>query len=142
MIMSDSQNEIENSGKADRQHWDILLGLTQLAVVQEDNLRRVGETVIDKDMICRYGLALQIEVSEFLNELPWKSWKPKQPWDLTAEDRHLIGHEFADILAFLGTWMAILNALGISVEDLTEAYTEKTAINHARFQGKVEGYSV
>ena len=118
--------------------------LVRLADIQADNMIRVGHTVLTQDLLAVYGQALSIEVSEFLNELPWKPWKTAN-FKTVLENRDVredIAFEFADILAFLGAWISILNTLGISPFELAEAYAEKTRINHARFAGEVEGYGV
>lgn len=118
--------------------------LVRLADIQTDNMVRVGHTVLTKDLLAVYGQALSIEVSEFLNELPWKPWKTSTFKDVMESEnlRDTIADEFADIIAFLGSWVSILNTLCISPFDLAEAYIEKTKINHARFAGEVEGYGV
>lgn len=46
--------------------------------------------------IQQYHFALNVELGEFFNTLPWKWWKKVQPID-----RHKILDELADVMAFL-----------------------------------------
>lgn len=115
------------------------LGLEMALVVLKDNQRQFLEKLdhlnTDPDTLARYGVALQIEVSEFVNELPWKVWKRKDP------DVDRVVDEFADVLAFLGTWVNLLGLMGISPTRLALAYAEKTRVNQARIiDGTVPGY--
>lgn len=78
-------------------------------------------------------LALQVELVELLQEMDWKPWKPDELTD-SWEQRKLIAAEFADVLAFLGHIVRILqDDLGITSADLAEAYRVKTQKNVKRF---------
>lgn len=106
------------------------LGLASLAELQKPMLEKLDFDNTSTETLSRYGLALIIEVAEFLNECPWKSWKknPTRPADL---DR--IKEEFVDLLSFIGSWVTFLNLLGISTADLTLAYQRKLQENNSRF---------
>jgi dimeric dUTPase (all-alpha-NTP-PPase superfamily) len=82
------------------------------------------------DQLRSVVLALHVELNELLQQLNWK------PWKKTRNPVHpaLVAGEFADILAFLGLLIIYLNRAGISVEDLTNAYADKTAVNIVRFK--------
>lgn len=57
-------------------------------------------------------------------------WKPG-----FEPDRTKIVEEFADILAFLGTWVMLLELMGITSGELAQAYMLKRQKNVARFAG-------
>ncbi len=69
--------------------------LKKLLNVQKD----FNETLYVKPSAQDYVFALNIEISELLNTLPWKWWKKEQPIDKTA-----ILDELADVLAFWLSW--------------------------------------
>lgn len=75
-------------------------------------------------------MGLIVEVGEFLNETPWKSW-PKDPSKTPNLER--ITEEFVDMISYLGSWVNFLNMLGISTLDLAQAYQRKLEENNARF---------
>lgn len=115
---------------------DLAKGLEYLRLKQKPLLEKIGHNNIEPDTLARYGLALQIEISEFVNETGWKIWK-KKPADLSR-----VREEMADVLAFFGVWMLLLDRMGITVEELAEEYDRKNQINHDRFDGKVEDYGL
>lgn len=120
----------------------ILTGLNELFEAQLPLAFRLGHGEVTKDLLAIYGNALMIEVAEFVNETPWKQWKLAEPTSLTRVQKEVIAEEFADILAFLGTWIHLLNGMGIPPFALAEAYHTKTKVNHARFSGEHEGYGI
>lgn len=78
------------------------------------------------------AFALIAETLEVSDELGWKSWKPIKK--LTPEDKVRVVAEFADVMAFFGTYAAlIINRLGVFPEDLVRAYLEKVEENYRRF---------
>ena len=109
---------------------NLRITLESLGDCQRPLLERLGDLEPSKDVLTRYGLALEIEVSEFLNELPWKTWKPGMEFD-----RERLTDEYADILAFLGSWVALMKEMGIDETTLATAYATKLERNHARFDG-------
>ena len=108
--------------------------LRYLESVQRPALERLGEDPASKETIRTYGLALSIEVSEFVNEMNWKSWKDKEP------DLARVADEFADILHFLGTWVCILEEHGLTPLTLVSAFAHKQQVNQQRLNGEVEHY--
>ena len=111
-------------------------GIDYLKAMQRPLLERIGHDNLDHDTLARYGLALMIEVAEATNETSWKAWRTR-PADL---DR--VREEWADIFAFIGVWMLLLEKMGISTEDLAREYDMKNEENHRRFNGEVEGYGL
>ena len=99
-------------------------------LVQEDNHAATPEN------IRTFFLALFVEVGECLNRLNWKPWKKP-----TTLDREAILDEAADMTAFwLQTCVILSDAVGATPQDILDAYLRKSAVNVARFTGKVEGY--
>lgn len=82
-----------------------------------------------KDQIRTYGLAMMIEMAEFIQTLDWKPWKQK------TIDRPVVIDEFADILAFMGIIILYLKELGITPLDLAQGYQKKSVTNINRFLG-------
>lgn len=109
---------------------NLTITLESLGDCQRPFLERLGHLEPTKDTLTRYALALTIEASEFANELPWKTWKPGMEFD-----RDRLVDEYADILAFLGTWVALMKEMGIDEATLAAAYVAKLERNHARFDG-------
>ena len=109
---------------------EIAAAFKWLQSFQSGFLEELGHDKPTKDNLTRYALALLIETAEFSNELPWKTWKPGMEFD-----SNLLADEFADIMAFVGTWIHYLNELGIDPDQLSEAYMRKRKKNVARFEG-------
>lgn len=109
---------------------DILFGLSSLGALQRPMLEKLGYYDTSTETLSRYGLALIIEVGEFLNETPWKAWKkdPTKPHDPAK-----IVEEFVDMLSFVGSWINFLGLLGIKPMHITRAYQAKLMENNARF---------
>ena len=81
-------------------------------------------------------LALSVELAELTQELDWKPWKQKERVDVEK-----VCDEFADVLAFLGLLVVYLGRLGATPEMLARAYRLKSALNIARLNGGVRGYT-
>lgn len=112
------------------QFYQIFRGLEALGDLQRPMLERLDYYDTSTETLSRYGLALIIEVAEFLNEAPWKAWKkdPTKPADL---DR--ITEEFVDMLSFIGSWVCFLRLLGIEPHNVVHAYQKKLNENNIRF---------
>lgn len=106
------------------------LGLASLAELQWPMLNTLGFANTNTETLSRYGMGLIIEVAEFLNETPWKSW-PKDP--TKRPDLERIAEEFVDMISYLGSWVSFLEMLGISPQDITLAYQRKLSENNSRF---------
>lgn len=115
---------------------ELYVGLKYLMEKQRPALERLGHYATDKQTIQTYAVALQIEVSEFINELNWKPWKEKKA------DLDRVTDEFADCLHFIGSFVNILNLMGLSPEILAKAFQRKWDENQRRFDGQVEYYGV
>jgi len=119
--------------------WYLRDGLMALLEVHKITNQCVkhGNTTLDKcilteDVLRTYTLALMVEVGEFIQTLNWKPWRKihKQPSDA---QRIKVLDEFADILAFIGVLLTILDAYGFSVHDIANAYSRKERTNMERF---------
>ena len=74
--------------------------------------------------ILNYSRALQQEVSELIDSVPWKWWAKYQKFD-----KQNARVEVVDIMHFL---VSIAQVLGMSADDIFDAYCKKNAINHER----------
>jgi dimeric dUTPase (all-alpha-NTP-PPase superfamily) len=104
--------------------------LDKIFEMQEKLNRRIG---INLDDLCddekikwilNYSRALQQEVSELIDSVPWKWWAKYQKFD-----RQNARVEVVDIVHFL---VSIAQVLGMSADDIFDAYCKKNAINHER----------
>jgi dimeric dUTPase (all-alpha-NTP-PPase superfamily) len=87
----------------------------------------IPETFTDSERIAwvlNYARALQQEVAELVDSVPWKWWAKYQKFDLQNARVEVV-----DLLHFL---MAIAQTLGMSAEDVYVTYLKKNAVNHAR----------
>lgn len=109
--------------------------LAELGRLQRPFLERLGHLNSEPDTLVRYATALMVEVAEFVNEVPWKSWKPGYVMDPAA-----VLDEWADVTAFLGTWVCLLEEMGITPAELASAYEAKRLRNQRRFDGQEPGY--
>ena len=87
------------------------------------NLDNLGDDEKIK-WILNYSRALQQEVSELIDSVPWKWWAKYQKFD-----RQNAMVEVVDIVHFL---VSIAQVLGMSADDIFDAYCKKNAINHER----------
>lgn len=74
--------------------------------------------------ILNYSRALQQEVSELIDSVPWKWWAKYQKFD-----KQNAKVEVVDIMHFL---VSTAQVLGMSADDIFDAYCKKNAINHER----------
>jgi hypothetical protein len=80
------------------------------------------------------ALALFVEWGEFVNALEVK------PWKKASRSRGAVVGEFADVLAFLGLSLVLLDRAGMGPEALAAAYVAKSSVNLERAAGAVAGY--
>jgi len=80
-----------------------------------------------------YIVAMQVEQVEFLNEFPWKPWRPVSGQHVGSQEK--IADEWVDCLFFL-----IDQALcvGLTAEEVVKAYKNKMKVNIKRI---TEGYN-
>lgn len=76
-----------------------MFDLKELLSIQRD----FADSLTHKPTLAQYVFAMNIEVAELLNKLPWKWWKKKQ--DVIKED---VLDELADVLAF---WLSAYNLI-------------------------------
>lgn len=80
--------------------------------------------------ILNYTRAMQQELSELIDSVPWKWWAKYQKFD---EQNAKV--EVVDLFHFL---ISLAQMLGMSPDDLYEAYAKKNEVNHKR---QDSGYS-
>ena len=104
--------------------------LDKIFEMQEKLNRRIGinlDNLGDDEKIkwiLNYSRALQQEVSELIDSVPWKWWAKYQKFD-----KQNARVEVVDIMHFL---VSIAQILGMSADDIFDAYCKKNAINHER----------
>ena len=104
--------------------------LDKIFEMQEKLNRRIGINLDDLGddekikWILNYSRALQQEVSELIDSVPWKWWAKYQKFD-----KQNARVEVVDIVHFL---VSIAQVLGMSADDIFDAYCKKNAINHER----------
>ena len=81
--------------------------------------------------ILNYTRALQQETAELIDSVPWKWWAKYQTFD---EQNAKV--EVIDLFHFL---VSLAQTLGMSAEDVYQAYLKKNQVNHQRQES---GYSV
>lgn len=147
---------MESSGKSNQQQYalaqylkgytipqntsKIEAGLSALAEIHKNtnelvtqNGQKLNDALGDKDTLRTYVLALFVELGEFIQTLDWKPWR-----NVPDKSQEIICDEFADILAFVGVLITVLNARGISTRAIAEAYKQKEFVNVSRFIQKME----
>ena len=79
----------------------------------------------DKDKwVLNYTRAMQQEMSELIDSVPWKWWAKYQEFD---EQNAKV--EVVDLFHFL---ISLAQVLGMTPEDVHEAYLKKNKVNHER----------
>ncbi len=74
--------------------------------------------------VLNYTRAMQQEMSELIDSVPWKWWAKYQEFD---EQNAKV--EVVDLFHFL---ISLAQVLGMSPEDVHEAYLKKNKVNHER----------
>ena len=111
--------------------------LTEIFRMQEALNRRIGvETAgLSEEekakWVLNYTRAMQQEMAELVDSVPWKWWAKYQKFD---EQNARV--EVVDLFHFL---VSLAQVLGMSADDVYQAYLKKNAVNHARQES---GYSV
>ena len=104
--------------------------LDKIFEMQEKLNRRIGINLDDLGddekikWILNYSRALQQEVSELIDSVPWKWWAKYQKFD-----KQNARVEVVDIMHFL---VSIAQVLGMSADDIFDAYCKKNEVNHER----------
>ncbi len=74
--------------------------------------------------ILNYTRAMQQELAELVDSVPWKWWAKYQKFD--AQNARV---EVVDLFHFL---VSLAQTLGMSAEDVYQAYLKKNQVNHQR----------
>ena len=104
--------------------------------LQEQLNARIGVHMDDMDdderakWILNYVRAMQQELAELTDSVPWKWWANYQ-----AFDKQNAKVEIVDLFHFL---VSLAQVMGMSAEDIHEAYLKKNQVNHDRQE---KGYS-
>ena len=104
--------------------------LDEIFSMQEELNERIG--VITKGMdeekktewVLNYSRAMQQELSELIDSVPWKWWAKYQKFD--QQNARV---EVVDLFHFL---ISLAQVLGMSAEDIHDAYIKKNKVNHDR----------
>lgn len=92
--------------------------------------QRIGVDVSTMDeqaqaqWVLNYSRAMQQELAELVDSVPWKWWAKYQTFD-----KQNARVEVVDLFHFL---VSIGQVLGMSAEDIYQAYVKKNRVNHQR----------
>ena len=104
--------------------------LDEIFRMQEELNRRIGvdtRAMSEEEKVrwtLNYVRAMQQEMAELVDSVPWKWWAKYQKFD---EQNAKV--EVIDLFHFL---ISTAQVLGMSAEDLHQAYLKKNAVNHQR----------
>jgi dimeric dUTPase (all-alpha-NTP-PPase superfamily) len=107
--------------------------LSHLFELQQKFSRRVGlffEDIGEEEQVqwvLNYARAMQQEIAELVDSVPWKWWAKYQKFDLQNARVELV-----DIFHFV---ISTAIVLGMNAEDLYEAFLKKNEVNNARQDG-------
>lgn len=110
--------------------------LEQIFRMQEELNARIGVNLKDIDeeeqakWVLNYTRAMQQEMSELIDSVPWKWWAKYQKFD-----KQNARVEVVDLFHFL---VSLAQTLGMSPDDVFDAYVAKNKVNHKRQE---TGYS-
>lgn len=105
--------------------------------MQEELNARIGvklEGISEQDQtkwVLNYTRAMQQELAELIDSVPWKWWAKYQKFDLQNARVEVV-----DLFHFL---ISLAQTLGMSADDVFEAYVKKNRVNHERQES---GYAV
>lgn len=111
--------------------------LAEIFRMQEALNERIGVKLRDIDeagqtkWVLNYTRAMQQELAELVDSVPWKWWAKYQTFD-----RQNARVEVVDLFHFL---VSLAQTLGMSADDVYEAYVKKNKVNHER---QATGYAV
>lgn len=110
--------------------------LQRIFEMQEELNARIGVNLKDIDgeeqvkWVLNYSRAMQQEMAELIDSVPWKWWAKYQTFDMQNARVEVI-----DLFHFL---ISMAQTLGMSADDVYEAYVAKNRVNHLRQES---GYS-
>lgn len=92
--------------------------------IEQEGSGAKEEQIGSMEFMRLHTLALQVEIGEALQELPWKPWKKNQKLN-----SHAFKKELADCQIFL--WN-LQHGIGLSEKGMRKLISEKIGINHNR----------
>lgn len=95
--------------------------------VNLENLSAEGKTA----WVLNYTRAMQQEMAELIDSVPWKWWAKYQKFD--AQNAKV---EIIDLFHFL---ISLAQVMGMTADDVYDAYLKKNKVNHDR---QTSGYTV
>lgn len=104
--------------------------LAEIFRLQEALNERIGVSLRElpeekkTEWVLNYTRAMQQELAELIDSVPWKWWAKYQKFD---EQNARV--EVIDLFHFL---ISIAQALGMTADDVYEAYLAKNKVNHER----------
>ncbi|MDQ8183014.1 dUTPase [Pelagicoccus sp. SDUM812005] len=104
--------------------------LQRIFEMQEELNARIGVNLKDIDeeeqakWVLNYSRAMQQEMAELIDSVPWKWWAKYQTFD-----KQNARVEVIDLFHFL---ISMAQTLGMSADDVYEAYVAKNKVNHQR----------
>lgn len=110
--------------------------LEEIFHLQENLNERIGVSLREltpekkTEWVLNYSRAMQQELAELIDSVPWKWWAKYQEFD---EQNAKV--EIVDLFHFL---ISAAQTLGMSADDVHRAYLAKNKVNHARQES---GYS-
>ena len=110
--------------------------LDEIFDLQDALNKRIGvntDSMSDKEKaewVLKYTLAMQQELAELVDSVPWKWWANYQEFD-----KQNAKVEIVDLFHFL---ISMAQVMGMTAEDVHEAYLKKNKVNHNRQES---GYS-
>lgn len=110
--------------------------LQRIFEMQEELNARIGVNLkdIDEDeqakWVLNYSRAMQQEMAELIDSVPWKWWAKYQTFD-----KQNARVEVIDLFHFL---ISMAQTLGMSADDVYEAYIAKNKVNHERQESGYE----
>lgn len=107
--------------------FDLQKELNERIGVNLENLSDESKTA----WVLNYTRAMQQEMAELIDSVPWKWWAKYQKFD--AQNAKV---EIIDLFHFL---ISLAQVMGMTADDVYEAYLKKNKVNHDR---QNSGYSV
>lgn len=104
--------------------------LEEIFRMQEELNSRIGVNTTgmseeeQTQWVLNYTRAMQQEMAELIDSVPWKWWAKYQKFD-----RQNARVEVVDLFHFL---VSLAQVLGMSAEDVYQAYLAKNKVNHQR----------
>ncbi len=104
--------------------------LQEIFSMQEALNARIGVHLRDLDeeertkWVLNYTRAMQQEMAELVDSVPWKWWARYQDFDLQNARVEVV-----DLFHFL---ISLAQTLGMSADDVFDAYVKKNKVNHER----------